>query len=799
MLPRKTIGPPPKSCPATSHAPSQETAVADIPFELLDRHVISPLIRDAAPSSALRIWAPAAANSTVGVVIAAIAARRLAERSDSLSLQIFVTGSSQAEIAKAGRGEIPRPIARELLRLGFRAQLEWVHSRWCVEPAVRSLIMFSVHDTLIQAPFAGIDFVYAHQALVNLPLACNSCLGGKLLQAVRPNGLIYTGNRGHEDGARHGLTAVIGTVGLFSVTKQAAALMRERQGEKGISLLPGKPTVRQLEMTARALLPAAVIVNTEGNIQAEIGASASLVTSPKEAWHRSLSASLTHNFREPALQALVRVIRTGTGHWVSLHQDEGPSMHGWIAAEPMPQLDATADAEFLLRLVSNQDRPQAVQPATADLAILRAHLVHATSSLKRAMAAAEQRNRELLATNAELQATNAELVTAMSADGQTQVELAAVRGEHEEMRGQVAALRADLKNLQRSVDIGVVVLDCKLRVHRFTDAACQAISLTRRDLKRPFSDIEVPATLRPTTTQLEKVVKHAESFEWTAELEDGRTFLVRLLPFRSDRRRVTGALLNFFDVTELERSKKEMQQQNLALRRANEDLERFAYVASHDLKSPLRSVRTMLEFLRDDLTDQLTEDTSEHLDLVSRRVMQMEQMIQDLLTYSRLGRKPGDLVQVQIDELIGDQIALLDLPEAYSVDIRANGLTVLTYPTLLQHVIRNLAENAVTHHDHSSGKIEVEVTVVEANTLRFVVRDDGPGIPIRHQERVFEIFQKTNERSTGSGMGLALVKKAINRNGGDVTIESEDGRRGTAFSFTWPVYRILNGDAAAPT
>jgi signal transduction histidine kinase len=278
----------------------------------------------------------------------------------------------------------------------------------------------------------------------------------------------------------------------------------------------------------------------------------------------------------------------------------------------------------------------------------------------------------------------------------------------------------------------------------------------------------------------------------------GHAGLARVHPYRDDGERVAGVIFSVTDVSELKAAQNHLEQQNTALKRANEDLERFAYIASHDLKSPLRSVRTMLEFLRSDLGQGLSDENTEHLDLVADRVQQMEQMIQDLLTYSRVGRGGGAPQQVDTGALVTAQLEMVAPPDGFTIEVDPNLPTITTDPKLLEHVVRNLVGNAIKHHDRADGHITVRA-VEGAAPPTFEIADDGPGIPTRYQERIFEIFQKAAARADagGSGMGLALVKKAVERNGGALEVLSRDGERGTTFRFTWPESAAQPSDQSA--
>lgn len=238
------------------------------------------------------------------------------------------------------------------------------------------------------------------------------------------------------------------------------------------------------------------------------------------------------------------------------------------------------------------------------------------------------------------------------------------------------------------------------------------------------------------------------------------------------------------DVTDERRQQELIERQARELARSNQDLEEFAYAASHDLQAPLRSIDTLVGFLRQDI-DEPTPEVGEHLDRLTVRVRQMRELVEDLLTYSRAGRRPGEVAAVELGELVAEITRLLEIPEGFQVEVEGGEQVLETAVVPLEQVLRNLIANAIKHHDRSEGSVRISVQPEGAWWI-LEVSDDGPGIPPEHRERVFQMFQRLEQGdSGGSGIGLALVKKVVERFGGEVRVEGTAGR-GTTIGFTWP-------------
>jgi len=222
------------------------------------------------------------------------------------------------------------------------------------------------------------------------------------------------------------------------------------------------------------------------------------------------------------------------------------------------------------------------------------------------------------------------------------------------------------------------------------------------------------------------------------------------------------------------------------LARSNADLEKFAYVASHDLKAPLRAIDSLSSFIEEDMADVMTEDTLKNMGRLRGRVRRLEMLMDDLLQYSRAGQSTHPPTFVRTDQLVTEIAALMNLPEGFSVRTIGTVPSFTTDKAPFEMVLRNLIGNAVKHHDSDTGVVEVSGRET-AHGYEFAVTDDGPGISAEHHKRIFEMFQflKTRDDQEGSGMGLAIVKKLVELHRGTIRVISEVGQRGTKFVFTW--------------
>ncbi len=222
------------------------------------------------------------------------------------------------------------------------------------------------------------------------------------------------------------------------------------------------------------------------------------------------------------------------------------------------------------------------------------------------------------------------------------------------------------------------------------------------------------------------------------------------------------------------------------LREVNAELDQFAYVASHDLKAPLRAIENLALWIHEDANDVLPDESKRHLETLQQRIIRMRALLDDLLAYSRAGRKRGTYGSFETREITHNVVELIGPPVNIDVVVSDSLPMIESFPVPFELVMRNLVSNAVKHMGRDEGKIEIS-SEEEKSYIAFSVSDDGPGIPADCRERVFEMFQTLNPRDEieGTGMGLAIVRKVIDAEGGKIMVEdSESG--GARFTFWWP-------------
>lgn len=379
----------------------------------------------------------------------------------------------------------------------------------------------------------------------------------------------------------------------------------------------------------------------------------------------------------------------------------------------------------------------------------------------------------------------AAVVLAIAEEGASAERLAAAEG-----RAQLAARDARLGSIFRAAPIGIGITRNRILVEA-SEGLCHLVGMSREELiGRParifYGDDEAEHDRVGIAAygSLKADGRSQTEARWVRK--DGTPIVVllsaALVEPGNPKADVTFTII---DITERKLAEERLAERTRDLERSNKELAAFAYVASHDLRSPLRGISQLAEWIIEDMPGDVPEEIHGHIALMRSRVARMERLLDDLLAYSRIGRIEGDLAEADVALICREAFDMFAPPEGFTLDLAPDLPKFRTLATPLTQVLHNLIGNAIKHHDRTDGKIAVSAKKVRGGWA-ISIADDGPGIAREYHERIFGLFQTLKPRDAveGSGMGLALVRKVVEVYGGGVAVRSEG--RGSEFTFTWP-------------
>lgn len=251
---------------------------------------------------------------------------------------------------------------------------------------------------------------------------------------------------------------------------------------------------------------------------------------------------------------------------------------------------------------------------------------------------------------------------------------------------------------------------------------------------------------------------------------------------------VTVFSIIYLFITENDRHLEKIEKQALKLKEINDELEQFSYHVSHDLKAPLINIHSLIYLVKRKYSDDMNNELIKILSMIETSSKRSENLINSILSYAKVGQDELEISEFKINEVIQNVCTLIKIPEGFHVQYKDNLPSVIGSYIQMEQVLTNLIGNAIKYHDQNKGLIKIVIKNTENNRLKIVVKDDGPGIKTQYLKSIFNMFDSANQKNRvdSTGIGLAIVKKLVEKNGGKVGVDSTVGE-GSSFWFTWPL------------
>ncbi|MUU78709.1 sensor histidine kinase [Winogradskyella endarachnes] len=352
------------------------------------------------------------------------------------------------------------------------------------------------------------------------------------------------------------------------------------------------------------------------------------------------------------------------------------------------------------------------------------------------------------------------------------------------------AIEAEKQKYSRiiaNMHLGLVELDRDERIVMSNQSFCKMIGYTEEELlgqvAKEFLPSEEDKELVHQKT-LERRAGKSTAYEARVKTKSGdiRYWLISGAPNYGLNGEMIGSIGISFDITDLKNLQLQKENLLLKLEKSNDELHEYAHIVSHDLKSPLRSINALVNWLKEDNKGKLDEVSMQNFAHIETTLEKMEQLITDILEYSSVGAEDKEKTDVNLDEVLQELIKILYIPEHIKVNIISELPVVKGDGTKLQQLFQNLISNAVKFIDKPQGLIEINVKE-QKEYFEFSIKDNGIGIEKQFHDKIFKIFHSLNKRKDSSGIGLSIVKKIVDLHEGEIWLESEPNI-GTKFYFT---------------
>ena len=778
-------------------------------FDALAERVVPDLVHSHAPDQAIRVWVAGCSTGEEAYSLVMLFREAMTAASQNIKLQVFASDVDADAVATAREGLYPDTIAAAVSPARLSRFFIKEEHGYRVSAELRSVVVFTVQDVLVDPPFSRLDLVSCRNLLIYLRPEAQAHLLTLFHFALREGGILLLG----------GAETIAGTETRFEAIDKTERvyrhLRRARPGELGPITASGgdmKTTARAgpgptpsreavlAELCRRLVLetyaPAAVLVTPGHECLYSLGPiDRYLRVAPGSATHDLLAmarAGLRTRIRAAiyeATQSKARVVVPGGRGGA-----DGAAGSFSIAVQPVL---SEGEALLLICFVDDpkpparaggpaapEDRRQ-VAELEQELAATRLELQGAIHNLE--ISGEEQRGatQEALSVNEEFQSTNEELLTSKEELQSLNEELTALNTQLQETLERQRTTSNDLQNILYSTDVATLFLDRKLNIRFFTPATRSLFNVIPTDVGRPLRDLTSLAVDGELAADAGAVLRGAAPIEREIGTRTGTWFIRRILPYRTEDNGVEGVVITFTDITERRRTADASQTAKHQAELANIAKSRFLAAASHDLRQPLQSIALVQGLLAQTVQGERAQKLVARLD---ETLGAMSGMLNTLLDINQLevGIVQPVIAPVPVNEVLDrlkDEFVYHAQARGLVLRMVPCGLTIETDARLLGQMIRNLLSNAVKYTER--GKLLLGCRR-HGRTLSIEIWDTGIGIAAEELQAIFEEYHQLDnaarERSRGLGLGLAIVQRLGVLLGHPVRVRSRPGH-GSVFAI----------------
>ncbi|QDU10873.1 chemotaxis protein CheB [Gimesia aquarii] len=777
-------------------------------FEYLQDEVISKLIENASPDEEIRVWVPGCATGEEAFSIAMVFRDCAEQTGRNPRVKIFASDVHQASLESASEAIFSRQDLTKLPENMRRFFTEISDEHCSIAQEIRQMVVFARHDITTDPPFTRISLVSCRNLLIYLEPEVQKRVLALFHFALTSDGVLFLGPS----------ETVGGFANEFSVLNQHWRFYRKLRDVRlpemaQVTMSPPTMNIvsnktlsnnreddgwlRQLayEDLLGKYVPPSLLINEFDEIVHSFGEARKLLVQPEGPPTLNVINLLEGDLRSAVNAALHRAKREKKN--IAFTDIKSGDYSYNIVVEPW-----TRGSRALLMVCFEQlDRPTHPAIAVDDqitfesdegtvqrIVELERELDYSRQSLQATVEELETSNEELQSTNEELIASNEELQSTNEELHSVNEELYTVNTEHQRKIGELTLANNDLSNLMMSSNIGTIFLDRDLRIRRFTPSISSAFHVLEQDVGRPIEHIAYNLETPNLMESIRSVLEEEIMVESEVKSNEGKTYLQRIQPYRSGTGEIQGVVLTYDDITIIRQATRQLEQVEEELAISQKELQDFAYAVSHDLGTPLRHISSHCRILQDEFEDQLPATTQKTLTVVENGAQRLRDMIDGLLTFSRVYSRGKPFSNVNLDQIMNEVVSELEQ------EVVTNDATI-TYDEMpdligdwdqIKQLLFNLIDNAIRFRAKSPPVIHVDAKH-EGNFWKIAVHDNGIGIEKRHFERIFVIFQRLRfkQEVEGLGLGLAIARRIVERHNGWIWVESTHDK-GSTFFFKLP-------------
>ncbi|HYF33588.1 MAG TPA: chemotaxis protein CheB [Chitinophagaceae bacterium] len=802
-------------------------------FEILYNDVLPEIINKKSFGDSLKLWVSACSTGEEAYSMAIMVDKFLSTKKVLLDVKIFATDIDETALEVASKGVYPESIegdmSPEILERYFVKEGNQYH----INQYIRKQIVFAKHNIIKDPPFIKNDIVTCRNMLIYMSTILQKKVLATLHFSLNHGGFLLLGPSETVSYMQESLEEVNGKWKIyrrngaqrlhhndvFYRPNDYGKLMRDVRVTRGDVQKPTRDiSVEFKDVLAEDFGFAAFYIDSNCEIREATGNYKKYISLPEGRLHLNLLKMLPPEL-SIALNTAIRKAQTERKKIIVKNvRIKGKTRNTFISFIVKPAQAITHDSLTLI-VFGEERKERAGTKKLVDVSAnmdpelhkyiieLEAELRETRSDLQMAIEGLESANEELQSSNEELLSANEELQSSNEELQSLNEELHTLNTEHQLKIRELVELNDDLDNYFRSSDIAQIFLDSRMILRKFNPAAVKLINLIETDVGRPISHISTNLEYPNLLEDIQEVINTGHVPEKEIKLRNGKTSLMRILPYVRQDKQMDGVVLTFVDITDMVLAKERLEHINQELESSNIELQQFASVASHDLKEPLRKIHMFSNLIKDKYFKHTEAEALNYLDRIISSSARMTTLVNDLLSFSRLSINHL-FRRTSLNQLLKDIVADLELVvQEKNAVIEVDELPEIdAVPGQLRQVFQNLLSNALKFSKkHDPPRISIKSERVAAKSMdspaddngqycRITITDNGIGFDEQYREKIFTIFQRlhTKEKYEGTGIGLAIARKIIEKHNGIIAASSIE-HVGSNFTIVLPMVQEEEG------
>jgi two-component system CheB/CheR fusion protein len=774
-------------------------------FKIIEKTVIPDII-DKNKSDVLKIWVAGCATGEEAYSLAILVSEYLTKTQKSLEVKIFATDINKAALDIASKGEYADSIQKAMSKERLEQFFTNDGATYKVRHEIRKMLIFAQHDLAKNPPYCNIDMISCRNLLIYM----NSVLQRKVFSmmhfGLKKDGYLFLGPSESAAVLKADFSEISNKWNILKSNKSGRTV---RFDAFSSPVIEGVKTSR-MEVSKKTFMPVSKFavadeinlaileesgfsgICTDENLTVIQSFGDPSVYLKNEIFNFNLNDLLPDDvsiaFKAAAHKALKlneRVVLSG------LNLDGKSSHQVNIIIKPF---FIAKSAEKLLLILFTENKGKAKEKNTFKVAgveqLSKEHLIslekelaEAKHNLEVAYERIESSNENMQSFNEELLSANEEMQSANEELQSVNEELQTINKEHQVTNTELTELNDDMNNYFRSNINGQLF-------EKYSPGAVKHINIRESDIGRPLSNITTNIKFETLTEDIKQVMLDGETIIREAESSDGKIYQVMTMPYlRTNSKKADGAIISFYDISELKKLLKQLDISNASLMRINADLNNFVYGASHDLNAPLLNIEMILGILNKKIGAADT-DVFNLSAMIQNSINNFKSIIIDM---GKIGSIEAEMLEESHSESFAEMFN--DVKDILSENIKFTQAVFKTnfkekeirFPKkYLRSIILNLITNALKFSLPDRTPLIELKTEKSDGFILLTVTDNGIGIDPDRLNFIFKMYQRINKNVEGQGIGLYLIKKIVDASGGKIEVTSETGK-GSAFKIFFKV------------